>query len=212
MLPIYLYGLFALGSAGFATYALGWFGYQPVAPPKDFLARVCPMQWDIYDENNQHSTLYHFLGVSPTAKRDDILIAYQQAIQKSEIETRPCLDSIIDETGERITEGIPQACHTDEYALAGKRHGLITRAAGVLTDENQAQKLYDIHFLSAMYQIEDMGDKVADKSNLAKWKKNMGKMMRQQSEIRKSMCSLCGAYAREGHCPKESRWQRWNVV
>ncbi|RMJ04766.1 hypothetical protein CDV36_014563, partial [Fusarium kuroshium] len=156
-------------------------------------SKVCPMQWDIYDENNQHSTLYHFLGVSPTAKRDDILIAYQQAIQKSEIETRPCLDSIIDETGERITEGIPQACHTDEYALAGKRHGLITRAAGVLTDENQAQKLYDIHFLSAMYQIEDMGDKVADKSNLAKWKKNMGKMMRQQSEIRKSMCSLCGA-------------------
>ncbi|KAM6507039.1 hypothetical protein FALCPG4_018429 [Fusarium falciforme] len=164
------------------------------------------MQWDIYDESKQHLTLYHYLGLKTTAKTDEIWRAYQQAIKTFSVRADACLGSMFSESGERITDGTPPSCQTDEYLLADKAMWLATGATLVLLDEKQEQSLFDIHFLTIMYQIEDMGDKVADKSNLRKWKKDMGRMMRLQSDIRKSMCSMCGADAREGHCPNESRW------
>ncbi|KAL6364344.1 hypothetical protein LRP88_02264 [Fusarium phalaenopsidis] len=188
------------------TWTPDWFGGKPAAPPQEFLAKVCPMQWDIYDESKQHLTLYHFLGLKTNAKKDEIWNAYQRATKTFGAKADACLGSIFSEDGERITDGIPLSCQTDEYYLADKMMRLATGATLVLLDEGQEQTLYDIHFLTVMYEAENMGDKVADKSNLQKWKRNMGKMMRLQSEIRESMCSLCGAYAREGHCREKSGW------
>ncbi|KAJ4309836.1 hypothetical protein N0V84_011289 [Fusarium piperis] len=194
------YGSWIAGGAALyaATYLPDYFR-PPHPAPKEFLIKVCPLQWDIYDENEQHITLYSFLDLNPATETYDIWTAYQQATERHNGAVRSCIDSLIDSNGERITEGIPPACLTDQYRTAEKKLHVITNAALVLLDQD-SRSLYDQHFLYPMYEIEDLSDVVADKSKLKNWKKKMDKMMRLQSEIRKSMCKICKQYVRKGAC------------
>ncbi|KAJ4319084.1 hypothetical protein N0V84_006538 [Fusarium piperis] len=183
--------ILASGGAAFWWMAIS----QPSLPKGNtFMARACPLHFEIYNTTQSHMTLYRFLGVAFNATEEKLLKSYQSSAQKFGAEAQSCLTQLREADSKHSADQTPKACLSQAYKKADRHAQMVTDVTLFLLDKNERSQ-YDMYLLPLLDTMYEAEIKMDDKSDVGKWIKHARKMGKLQGSTDSVLREVCGKYA-----------------
>lgn len=159
--------------------------------------RVCKLQFDIYQEENWHQSLYDYIAAKFNDKPEDIIVAYQGKLVHLRgpdhgfaREQRAYHDKYATETAEG-DDGLSFRILFDD-APADRRLMSFNSATLILLNEGE-RKRYDREvfgpvLFSESYAGEKVTEEATEEDDMDEWKIGNEKMRRLQKDLNERLC------------------------